>query len=73
MSQDELGERAALHRTEVGKLEQGERLPRIDTLIRLAGAMSIPPEELIDGIHWTPGQRKKGNFAFGGPGDSGRN
>jgi transcriptional regulator with XRE-family HTH domain len=67
LSQEELGERASLHRTEVGKLEKGERLARIDTLIRLAGAMSIRPEELVDGIYWTPVQPKSGTFTFGTP------
>lgn len=67
LSQEELGERASLHRTEIGKLEKGERLARIDTLIRLAGAMAIRPEELVDGIHWTPVQAKYGTFTFGSP------
>jgi transcriptional regulator with XRE-family HTH domain len=65
LSQEELGERASLHRTEVGKLEKGERLARIDTVIRLAGAMAIRPEELIEGIHWTPAQARYGAFSFG--------
>jgi transcriptional regulator with XRE-family HTH domain len=67
LSQEELGERASLHRTEIGKLEKGERLARIDTLLRLAGAMAIRPEELVDGIHWTPVQAKYGTFTFGTP------
>jgi ribosome-binding protein aMBF1 (putative translation factor) len=67
LSQEELGERAALHRTEIGKLEKGGRLARIDTLLRLAGAMGIPPGELVDGIHWTPVEAKHGNFTFGTP------
>jgi ribosome-binding protein aMBF1 (putative translation factor) len=67
LSQEELGERASLHRTEIGKLEKGERLARIDTLVRLAGAMSIRPEELVEGIHWTPAQAKYGTFTFGTP------
>jgi transcriptional regulator with XRE-family HTH domain len=67
LSQEELGERAALHRTEVGRLEGGDRLARIDTLIRLAGAMAIRPEELVEGIHWTPVQAKVGTFTFGSP------
>jgi transcriptional regulator with XRE-family HTH domain len=67
LSQEELGERASLHRTEIGKLEKGERLARIDTLIRLAGAMAIRPEELVDGIHWTPAQARYGAFTFGTP------
>jgi DNA-binding XRE family transcriptional regulator len=67
LSQEELGERASLHRTEVGKLEKGERLPRIDTLVRLAGAMAIPGGELLEGIHWTPAPTKLGTFTFGTP------
>jgi transcriptional regulator with XRE-family HTH domain len=67
LSQEELGERASLHRTEVGKLEKGERLPRIDTLVRLAGAMAIPTGELVEGIHWTPAPAKVGTFTFGTP------
>jgi transcriptional regulator with XRE-family HTH domain len=67
ISQEELGERAALHRTEIGRLESGERLARIDTLVRLAGAMAIRPEELVEGIHWTPAQARRGSFTFGTP------
>lgn len=55
MSQEELGIRASLHRTEISQLERGLRIARIDTLVKLAGALSISPCELIDGIGWTPG------------------
>jgi transcriptional regulator with XRE-family HTH domain len=65
LSQEELGERAGLHRTEVGKLEKGKRVPRIDTLIRLAGAMAVPPGELLDGIDWVPVPKAVGSFPFG--------
>ncbi len=67
LSQEELGERAELHRTEVGRLERGDRIPRIDTLLRLAGAMAIPPAELVDGIDWTPAPSRRGAFTFGTP------
>jgi XRE family transcriptional regulator, regulator of sulfur utilization len=43
ISQEELGYRASLHRTEIGLLERGERVPRIDTVVKLAGGLSIPP------------------------------
>lgn len=66
LSQERLGKRAGLHRTEIGLLEQGERTCRIDTLIRLAGAMAVPPGELLDGIDWVPGPETSGAFAFGG-------
>jgi transcriptional regulator with XRE-family HTH domain len=65
LSQEELGERASLHRTEIGLLEKGQRVARIDTMIRLAGAMAIPPEELVAGIFWTPGEMREGDYSFG--------
>ena len=64
LSQESLAVRASLHRTEIGMLEHGQRLARIDTLIRLAGAMSIPPADLIDGMSWTPGDLLGGSFEF---------
>lgn len=64
LSQEELGTRASLHRTEIGMLEHGMRVARIDTLIRLAGAMAIPPGELLEGIHWTVGDPRHGRFSF---------
>jgi|GEM_PF-322873 len=63
--QEELAVRASLHRTEIGKLENGERVPRIDTLIRLAGSMAVPPGELLDGIDWVPVPEAVGAFSFG--------
>jgi transcriptional regulator with XRE-family HTH domain len=67
LSQDELAVRASLHRTEIGKLENSERVCRVDTLIQLAGAMAVPPAELLDGIFWVPGSAKGGQFSFQGP------
>ncbi|HEX4730521.1 MAG TPA: helix-turn-helix transcriptional regulator [Solirubrobacterales bacterium] len=64
LSQEKLAKRASLHRTEIGLLEKGLRVCRIDTLIRLAGAMAIPPGELLDGIYWVPGPETEGSFSF---------
>jgi transcriptional regulator with XRE-family HTH domain len=50
ISQEDLGQRATLHRTEIGLLERGERLPRIDTLFKLASALGVPPGQLLVGI-----------------------
>jgi transcriptional regulator with XRE-family HTH domain len=69
LSQQEVGIRATLHRTEIGLLERGERIPRIDTAIKLAGAVNIPFEALIDGIVWTPGETKPGLYRLDSPGD----
>jgi transcriptional regulator with XRE-family HTH domain len=63
LSQEEAGIRASLHRTEIGLLERGERIPRIDTAIKLAGAIGVPLGELIDGIEWSPGTANPGSFS----------
>jgi transcriptional regulator with XRE-family HTH domain len=72
LSQEELGTRASVHRTAVGELESGKRAPRIDTLVKLAGALSIPPSELLEGIEWKPGSNTAGGFSIGGRGSRSR-
>jgi transcriptional regulator with XRE-family HTH domain len=62
LSQEELGFRAGLHRTEVGLLERGERIPRIDTLVKVAAALEVPPASLLDGITWQVGRTVYGSF-----------
>jgi transcriptional regulator with XRE-family HTH domain len=62
MSQEEVGLRASLHRTEIGLLERGERMPRIDTVVKLAGALAVSPGALLEGIAWEPGRRELGSF-----------
>ena len=39
LSQEELAVRASLHRTAVGQLERGERVARVDTVVKLAGSL----------------------------------
>ena len=62
ISQEELGFRADLHRTEIGMLERGVRIARIDTVVKLAGALSIAPGDLLVGMEWTPGDPRPGKF-----------
>jgi DNA-binding XRE family transcriptional regulator len=54
LSQEELAVRAELHRTAVGQLERGERVARVDTLVKLAGSLGVPPGEVLKGIRWEP-------------------
>jgi transcriptional regulator with XRE-family HTH domain len=63
-SQEELGFLASLHRTEIGMLERGARIPRIDTVIKLAGALETPPEDLLAGMEWHAGFVGVGEFSF---------
>jgi transcriptional regulator with XRE-family HTH domain len=64
LSQEQLARRASLHRTKIGLLENGLRVARTDTLIQLAGAMAVPPGELLDGIVWVPAPETAGSFTF---------
>lgn len=66
LSQEELAVMASLHRTAVGQLERGERVCRVDTLIKLAGSLGIRPGELLDGMGWEPGGTRLGQFSDGG-------
>jgi transcriptional regulator with XRE-family HTH domain len=63
-SQEGLGALCSLHRTEIGMIESGQRLPRADTLLKLAGALGARPDRLLEGIEWiVPGPSSKGSFA----------
>ena len=62
ITQEELAFRASLHRTEIGLLERGGRVPKIDTLAKLAGALEVEPGALFEGIAWTPGNVRRGSF-----------
>lgn len=68
LSQEELGFRANLHRTEIGMLERGIRLPRLDTIIKVAGGIEIDTAELLDGMTWQPGGFRQGSFDLSGEG-----
>ncbi len=52
LSQQGAAERAGLHRTEVALIEGGKRLPRLDTIVKLAGALEVEPCALLAGMAW---------------------
>jgi len=52
ISQQELGDRCDLHRTEISLLERGGREPRLGTIIKLASALNVTPESLCVGMRW---------------------
>jgi len=49
-------------RTEIGMLERGIRLARIDTLVKLMGALEVSAGELLDGLGWLPSDPRIGSF-----------
>lgn len=71
LSQEELGLRASLHRTEISQLERALRVARIDTVAKLAGALGVPTSRLLDGIAWNPGEYTPGSFRIQSPDETG--
>lgn len=67
MSQEAVALRASLHRTAVGQIERGERIARVDTLVKLSGALGVSPLALLDGLKWNPGTTTAGEFDGGRP------
>ena len=47
LSQEILSGLAGLDRTHYSKIERGQRSPTIDTLFKIAGALDMPPHQLI--------------------------
>lgn len=71
LSQEALAVLASVHRTEVGLLERGERCPRIDTAVKLAAALEVSVEDLVEGIAWNPGAIQPGGFGINPSADQG--
>ena len=67
LSQEELAARASIHRTQISLMESGRRLPRLDTLIKLAGALEVEIPRLVEGISWEPTITKSGQFDVAEP------
>lgn len=69
LSQGELAALCSLHRTAIGQLEHGQRVARIDTVVKLGGGLGVDPCVLLDGIVWhVAGTRQSGSFDVG-PGE----
>jgi transcriptional regulator with XRE-family HTH domain len=57
LSQEQLSDISGLHRTEIGKIEQGAVEPRLMTLLILAHSLEVSLDDLVQGLG-TPEERK---------------
>lgn len=61
LTQTATAERAGLHRTEVSLIERGKRVPRLETIVKLAGALQVEPCALLEGMAWKLDPPKEGS------------
>jgi len=55
LTQEEVAIRASISRGAVNKYETRANVPGLDIVVRLGGALSIPPADLLEGITYRPG------------------
>jgi transcriptional regulator with XRE-family HTH domain len=62
MTPAEVAARADIHRSHLSLILAGERMVQLDTLVKLAGALSVSPAELLAGVRWVSDGRGGGEF-----------
>ena len=62
---------AEIHGTQVSFIECGHRMPRLDTLVKLASALGVTVDDLLDAVTWEPSVQRPEAFrvSFGEGGD----
>lgn len=50
LSQEQLAEKADLHRTYVGAVERGERNVSLDNILAIARALGVSASKLLEGV-----------------------
>jgi transcriptional regulator with XRE-family HTH domain len=61
-SVDRLAERAGIEREALEAMMRGEAEARVDSILRLAGALEVTPGELYEGVAWVPDGEGGGEF-----------
>ena len=58
----EVADLAELSLNHLNLILRGKRTVQLDTLVKLAGALDLPPERLLDGVEWVSDGRGGGEF-----------
>jgi transcriptional regulator with XRE-family HTH domain len=62
-SQEKLAQLCSIHRSAVNDIEKGQRLPRLDTLLKVMMVLDTTPGELLLGVPvWVPGFSESGEW-----------
>jgi transcriptional regulator with XRE-family HTH domain len=64
LSQEELADLTGLHRVDIGRIERGEQLPRLDTILKVSAGVEASPCDLMAGLRWYPGREIEGEFSI---------
>jgi DNA-binding XRE family transcriptional regulator len=62
LSQEKLANLVGLSRQAIYALEGGRRLPRLDTIVKLAAGTNVSVSFLLEGMEWRPGRYVDGDF-----------
>lgn len=54
INKSQLARLAELDPTAISRFESGQRMPRLDTLVKLTGALDCRADELVEGLSWKP-------------------
>jgi transcriptional regulator with XRE-family HTH domain len=63
-SQEKVAELAELNLKQYNKIENAKADLRTSSLIRIAGALGIPPRELLEGLAWIPNKQGFGHMEY---------
>lgn len=65
-SQKQFAELCSLHRSAINVIEQGQRLPRLNTLLKIMAVLDWQIDELLLGVPaWVPGPDRSGEWIGG--------
>ena len=64
LSVEQLSKRAELTRNAIRLIERGERLPQMDTFLKLEGGLGVHSSDLLRGIGWRGPEHSPGGAFY---------